>query len=48
MADNNSDIIRKLDPTSSSDVAVGTNRTTTWTQKLTSKEIDRNDIFSVK
>ncbi len=48
LSDNNSDIVRKFDSSVLTDTSVGTDRTTSFTQVLTSKEVDRSDIFSVK
>ena len=47
IADNNSDIIRVFDKSILTDVWLG-ETTVEWLQTVTSKEIDRQDIFSVK
>lgn len=46
--DNNTDIVRILSPEFNSDVAIGTNKTTSVSQRITTKEIDLWDIFTVK
>lgn len=48
MTDNNTDISRILIQSSTTDVAIGTSATSTFEQKLTSKEIDLDDIFTTK
>ena len=48
MPDNNSDIVRYFDSTATTDVTVGTSQTTTFSQYITSKEIDFDDVFTTK
>jgi hypothetical protein len=48
MPDNNSDIVRYFSPITLNDVSVGTNQTTTFSQYITSKEIDLDDVFTTK
>lgn len=48
MTDNNSDIVRVFDANTLTDVSVGTSQTTTFSQSITSKEIDFDDVFTTK
>ena len=49
MTDNNSDIVRYFDGiTTTTDVTVGTNQTSIFSQYITSKEIDFDDVFTTK
>lgn len=49
MTDNNSDIVRYFDGIATvTDVVVGTAQTTTFSQYITSKEIDFDDVFTTK
>lgn len=48
MTDNNSDIVRYFDSNTTTDVSVGTAKTTTFSQYITSKEIDFDDVFTTK
>ena len=48
MPDNNSDIVRYFSSATLNDVAVGTAQTTTFSQSITSKEIDFDDVFTTK
>ena len=48
ITDNNSDIIRYFDASTETDVSVGTNQTAIFSQAITSKEIDFDDVFTTK
>jgi hypothetical protein len=48
MYDNNTDIVRVFSSEYTTDVSIGTDKTTTISQVLTTKEIDLDDIFSIK
>jgi len=48
LSDNNSDIVRYFDLNITTDVAIGTNQTSTFNMYLETKEIDLGDIFSQK
>lgn len=48
MTDNYGDIVRALSSSVTNDVAIGTNRTQTFAQSFSLKEVDLNDIFTPK